>query len=218
MVQHSVQGGVDQRAPLARRRHTCLHPLSAGQRARLPGGMSQALRRQRNSVSQWAARQCARGYVSSPWSRQTQLPHKWQAQPGPLERRRGDPHTGQSWCSICLRTETARSENTPTRLDAGLLAGARALETCGWFTHDASFTPQPAEPVGHHRDGRPIYPFLGASSDDDADKPGDEEDAPSGGVPQEHLSRPPAREETQGGRAAVKKLLGDLGFDNLDAL
>ncbi|MEU8784768.1 hypothetical protein [Streptomyces sp. NPDC048637] len=32
------------------------------------------------------------------------------------------------------------------------------------------------------------------------------------------MSRLLAREKTQGGRAAVKKLLGDLGFDNSEAL
>ncbi|WP_405889510.1 hypothetical protein OG427_02960 [Streptomyces sp. NBC_00133] len=78
--------------------------------------------------------------------------------------------------------------------------------------------PNPLEPVGHRRDGQPIYPVLGASPDDDSNKPGDEGDAPSGGVTQEDLSRLLAREKTQGGRAAVKKLLGDLGFDNSEAL
>jgi hypothetical protein len=78
--------------------------------------------------------------------------------------------------------------------------------------------PNPLGPVGHRRDGRPIYPILGASPDDDSNKPDDEGDALSGGVTQEDLSRLLAREKTQGGRAAVKKLLGDLGFDNSEAL
>lgn len=78
--------------------------------------------------------------------------------------------------------------------------------------------PNPLEPVGHRRGGRPIYPILGASPDDDSNKPGDEGDAPNGGVTQEDLSRLLAREKTQGGRAAVKKLLGDLGFDSSEAL
>ncbi|WP_075662437.1 hypothetical protein [Streptomyces acidiscabies] len=78
--------------------------------------------------------------------------------------------------------------------------------------------PNPLEPVGHRRDGRPIYPILGASPDDDSNKPGDEDGAPNGGVTQEDLSRLLAREKTQGGRAAVKKLLGDLGFDSSEAL
>ncbi|MDT0484041.1 MULTISPECIES: hypothetical protein [Streptomyces] len=44
--------------------------------------------------------------------------------------------------------------------------------------------PNPLEPAGHHRDGRPIYPILGASPDDDSNKPGDEDGAPNGGVTQ----------------------------------
>ncbi|MDH6214087.1 hypothetical protein [Streptomyces pseudovenezuelae] len=81
----------------------------------------------------------------------------------------------------------------------------------------ASF-PNPLEPVGHRSDGRPIYPILGASSDDDSNQSGDEDGAPNSGVTQEDLSRLLAREKTQGGRAAVKKLLGDLGFDSSEAL
>lgn len=78
--------------------------------------------------------------------------------------------------------------------------------------------PNLLEPIGHRRDGRPIYPILGASPDDDSNKPGDVGDALSGGVTQEDLSRLLAREKTQGGRAAVKKLLGDLGFASSEAL
>ncbi|WP_055711532.1 hypothetical protein [Streptomyces torulosus] len=78
--------------------------------------------------------------------------------------------------------------------------------------------PNPLEPVGHRRDGRPIYPILGASPDDDSNKSGDADGPPSGGVTQEDLSRLLAREKTQGGRAAVKKLLGELGFENSEAL
>ncbi|TLQ46056.1 hypothetical protein [Streptomyces marianii] len=75
--------------------------------------------------------------------------------------------------------------------------------------------PNPLAPVGRRRDGRPIYPILGASPEDDSNKP----DGDGGGtVAQEDLSRLLAREKTQGGRAAVKKLLGDLGFDNSEAL
>ncbi|MFF7469926.1 hypothetical protein [Streptomyces sp. NPDC008092] len=78
--------------------------------------------------------------------------------------------------------------------------------------------PNPLEPVGYRRDGRPIYPILGASPEDDSNKPGDEGSPQSGGVTQDDLSRLLAREKTQGGRAAVKKLLGDLGFDTSEAL
>ncbi|MFD5425331.1 hypothetical protein [Streptomyces sp. NPDC127084] len=75
--------------------------------------------------------------------------------------------------------------------------------------------PDPLAPVGLRRDGRPIFPILGASPEDDSNKP---EGDGGGTVTQEDLSRLLAREKTQGGRAAVKKLLGDLGFDNPEAL
>ncbi|MDQ0601975.1 hypothetical protein QF037_006320 [Streptomyces canus] len=78
--------------------------------------------------------------------------------------------------------------------------------------------PNPLEPVGHRRDGRPVYPILGASPDDDSNKDGEGGGAQNGSVTQEDLSRLLAREKTQGGRAAVKKLLGDLGFDDSEAL
>ncbi|MFG2022332.1 hypothetical protein [Streptomyces sp. NPDC048825] len=78
--------------------------------------------------------------------------------------------------------------------------------------------PNPLGPVGYRRDGRPIYPMLGASPDDDSNKPDDDGGARSSSVTQEDLSRLLAREKTQGGRAAVKKLLGELGFDDSEAL
>lgn len=78
--------------------------------------------------------------------------------------------------------------------------------------------PNPLEPVGHRRDGRPIYPILGAAPEDDSNKPEDDDGPAAGSVTQEDLSRLLAREKTQGGRAALKKLLGDLGFDNSEAL
>ncbi|MFB7742515.1 hypothetical protein [Streptomyces sp. NPDC056132] len=78
--------------------------------------------------------------------------------------------------------------------------------------------PNPLEPVGHRRDGRSIYPILGASPEDDSNTNEDDGGTASGSVTQEDLSRLLAREKTQGGRAAVKKLLGDLGFDNSEAL
>ncbi|MFD9390537.1 hypothetical protein ACFWBB_07300 [Streptomyces sp. NPDC060000] len=62
-------------------------------------------------------------------------------------------------------------------------------------------------------------PLEPTSPDDDSNKSGDDEgDAPNSGVTQEDLSRLLAREKTQGGRAAMKKLLGDLGFDSSEAL
>lgn len=77
--------------------------------------------------------------------------------------------------------------------------------------------PSPLVPVGYRRDGRPIYPVLGASPEDESNKQGDD-GTHAGAVSQEDLSRLLAREKTQGGRAAVKKLLGELGFDNAEAL
>ncbi|MXM62134.1 hypothetical protein GR925_01370 [Streptomyces sp. HUCO-GS316] len=56
------------------------------------------------------------------------------------------------------------------------------------------------------------------SPDDDSNKPGEASGTPSGGITQDDLSRLLAREKTQGGRAAVKKLLGDLGFETSEAL
>lgn len=78
--------------------------------------------------------------------------------------------------------------------------------------------PSPITPVGYRRDGRPIYPVLGASSDDGSNDGGSSGHPSPTGVTQDDLSRLLAREKTQGGRTAVKKLLGDLGFDNSEAL
>ncbi|MGW6393342.1 hypothetical protein ACWFR1_23175 [Streptomyces sp. NPDC055103] len=76
--------------------------------------------------------------------------------------------------------------------------------------------PNPLAPVGYRRDGRPIYPILGASPEHDPNKP---DDGPgTGGVTQDDLSRLLAREKTQGGRAAVKRLLDGLGFNDADSL
>ncbi|WP_435970208.1 hypothetical protein [Streptomyces sp. Qhu_M48] len=76
--------------------------------------------------------------------------------------------------------------------------------------------PNPLCPVGYRRDGRPIYPILGASPEHDPNKPDD--DPGTGGVTQDDLSRLLAREKTQGGRAAVKKLLDGLGFADTEKL
>ncbi|CCK32167.1 hypothetical protein BN159_7788 [Streptomyces davaonensis JCM 4913] len=59
--------------------------------------------------------------------------------------------------------------------------------------------PNPLEPVGHRRDGRPIYP-IGASPEDDSNKPEGDGGAAGGTVTQEDLSRLLAREKTHGGR------------------
>lgn len=73
-------------------------------------------------------------------------------------------------------------------------------------------------PLGYRRDGRPIYPIIGASPNDPSVDLGDPADPPTPTVSQDDLNRLLAREKAQGGRAAVKKLLGDLGFDTPEAL
>ncbi|MFF3060169.1 hypothetical protein [Streptomyces sp. NPDC057909] len=80
--------------------------------------------------------------------------------------------------------------------------------------------PLPLAPLGFRRDGRPILPVLGASSDDLSDPPTGVP-APSGDaggatvtIPQEELSRRFAREKDQGRRAGLRDLLGNLGFDS----
>ncbi|MFB7500385.1 hypothetical protein ACFC09_37890 [Streptomyces sp. NPDC056161] len=84
--------------------------------------------------------------------------------------------------------------------------------------------PLPARhPVGYRRDGRPIYPVLGASSEDETNDHLD--DAGDSGVSeqqvtvtQERLGKMLTREKAQGERAAVKRLLASLGFDTPKAL
>ncbi|MGX1668544.1 hypothetical protein [Streptomyces sp. NPDC055400] len=66
--------------------------------------------------------------------------------------------------------------------------------------------------LGYRRDGRPIYPVLGASADDASN----DEDSVS--LSQKHLSTLMAREKDQGGRAAVRGLVDKLGFSSASAL
>ncbi|MGW3031204.1 hypothetical protein ACWDCB_08200 [Streptomyces sp. NPDC001178] len=77
-------------------------------------------------------------------------------------------------------------------------------------------------PVGFRRDGRPIYPILGASAEDetndqlnDAAETGQEQQVT---VTQDRLGKMLTREKAQGERAAVKRLLSALGFDSPRAL
>lgn len=81
----------------------------------------------------------------------------------------------------------------------------------------------PSRPVGFRRDGQPIYPILGASSEDesndqvdDAAESGDQEQQVT--VTQDRLGKMLTREKAQGERAAVKRLLSTLGFDTPRAL
>ncbi|OLZ69505.1 hypothetical protein AV521_18530 [Streptomyces sp. IMTB 2501] len=76
--------------------------------------------------------------------------------------------------------------------------------------------------VGVRRDGRPIYPILGASSEDETnDQLGDDGDGgpePQVTVTQDRLGKLLTREKAQGERAAIKRLLATLGFDTPKAL
>ncbi|MGW3121383.1 hypothetical protein ACWDBW_30240 [Streptomyces sp. NPDC001107] len=80
----------------------------------------------------------------------------------------------------------------------------------------------PRRPVGFRLDGRPIYPILGASAEDDSNDQLD--DAGDGGqeqqvtVTQDRLGKMLTREKAQGERAAIKRLLATLGFDSPKAL
>lgn len=78
-------------------------------------------------------------------------------------------------------------------------------------------------PVGSRCDGRPIFPILGASSEDetndqldDADDAGGQEQQVT--VTQDRLGKMLTREKAQGERAAIKRLLSTLGFDTPTAL
>uniref|UniRef100_A0AAU2UX76 Uncharacterized protein n=1 Tax=Streptomyces sp. NBC_00003 TaxID=2903608 RepID=A0AAU2UX76_9ACTN len=82
----------------------------------------------------------------------------------------------------------------------------------------------PRRPVGFRRDGRPIYPILGASSEDETNDQQLDEGTDVGGsdqqvtVTQDRLGKLLTREKAQGERAAVKRLLSTLGFDSPKAL
>ncbi|MEU0166824.1 hypothetical protein ABZ214_15360 [Streptomyces iakyrus] len=72
--------------------------------------------------------------------------------------------------------------------------------------------PDPQVLIGHRRDGRPIFPVLGASSDDASN------DEVQVTLTQKQLNTLMAREKDQGGRAAVRGLVERLGFSNAVAL
>ncbi|MEW2168031.1 hypothetical protein AB0912_34330 [Streptomyces sp. NPDC007084] len=81
----------------------------------------------------------------------------------------------------------------------------------------------PRRPVGHRCDGRPIYPILGASSEDetndqldDANDDGEQEQQVT--LSQDRLGKMLTREKSQGERAAFKRLLSAFGFENPKAL
>ncbi|MFK8848446.1 hypothetical protein [Streptomyces sp. Ac-502] len=66
--------------------------------------------------------------------------------------------------------------------------------------------------LGYRKDGRPIYPILGASSDDASN------DEAAVSISQKQLNTLLAREKDQGGRAAVRALADKLGFANATEL
>src|SRR4051794_8975833 len=86
--------------------------------------------------------------------------------------------------------------------------------------------PAPLTPVGRRRDGRPIFPILGADPTDPSNQQlpsgtvTDPAGPPAVGQPvdQEALNRLLAREKQQGERAAVRKLVEQLGFAKTDDL
>ncbi|MGW3657229.1 hypothetical protein ACWD6R_16710 [Streptomyces sp. NPDC005151] len=98
-------------------------------------------------------------------------------------------------------------------------AGALLLED---DTVMARPLPDPHTPIGHRRDGRPIYPLLGADPTDPSNDqvPDPAQPAAQMGQPmdQETLTRLLAREKQQGERAAVRKLVEQLGFAKTDDL
>ncbi|GAA3371236.1 hypothetical protein GCM10020367_21080 [Streptomyces sannanensis] len=78
--------------------------------------------------------------------------------------------------------------------------------------------PDPLVPLGYRRDGRPIYPILGADGRDPSNDPSNQPPAPARTFTQDEVSQLLAREKQQGGRSAVKELLEQLGFDKADDL
>ncbi|MFF3406712.1 hypothetical protein ACFYW8_10930 [Streptomyces sp. NPDC002742] len=86
--------------------------------------------------------------------------------------------------------------------------------------------PNPRTPVGYRRDGRPIYPIMGADPTDPSNQllptaPNTDPTAPPASgqpVDQDALNRLLAREKQQGERAAIRKLVEQLGFAKTDDL
>ncbi|MFE4958719.1 hypothetical protein ACFRCW_32970 [Streptomyces sp. NPDC056653] len=98
-------------------------------------------------------------------------------------------------------------------------AGALLLED---DTVMARPLPDPHTPIGHRRDGRPIFPILGADptdpSNDQVADPAQPAAQTGQAMDQETLTRLLAREKQQGERAAVRKLVEQLGFAKTDDL
>ncbi|WP_424217009.1 hypothetical protein ACN20G_33485 (plasmid) [Streptomyces sp. BI20] len=69
--------------------------------------------------------------------------------------------------------------------------------------------PAPSTVLGHRRDGRPIFPVLGASSEDPSN---DDAAEPQVTIGQARLQQMMTREKDQGARAGSKALVERLGF------
>ncbi|MFB7323414.1 hypothetical protein [Streptomyces sp. NPDC056190] len=104
---------------------------------------------------------------------------------------------------------------------ATLIDGAGALLLEDWIRMDR-LLPDPRTPVGYRRDGRPIFPILGADPTDPSNQqlpPAPNPAAPPAPtLDQDALNRLLAREKQQGGRAAVRELVEQLGFTKADDL
>ncbi|MFD3495890.1 hypothetical protein ACFWWB_35925 [Streptomyces sp. NPDC058690] len=100
-------------------------------------------------------------------------------------------------------------------------AGALLLED---DTVMARPLPDPHTLIGHRRDGRPIFPILGADQTDPSNDQVPDSIQPPAATPagtvvdQDVLSKLLAREKQQGERAAVRKLVEQLGFAKTDDL
>lgn len=73
--------------------------------------------------------------------------------------------------------------------------------------------PSPATALGFRRDGRPIHPILGASSEDPSNTPD-----PQVTFGQQQLQQLMAREKDQGARAGARALVDRLGFTSASEL
>ncbi|MEU6318140.1 hypothetical protein [Streptomyces sp. NPDC047009] len=104
---------------------------------------------------------------------------------------------------------------------ATLIVSAGALLLKDWIRMDR-LLPHPRTPVGYRRDGRPIFPILGADPTDPSNQqlPPNTDPAvpPAQPMDQEALNRLLAREKQQGERAAIRRLVEQLGFTKTDDL
>lgn len=116
-----------------------------------------------------------------------------------------------------MTTPVACRTRVATLIDG---AGALLLED---DTVMASPLPDPHTPTGHRRDGRPILgvdPTAPSNNQlgDPAQPPAVTPPASGTVVDQDTLSKLLAREKEQGGRAAIRKLLEQLGFGKAEDL